>query len=226
MRDCERWVGKGVKILSNPHYDDIDDLFLDTRFMVTPYGAKCMWEMKRRVRERYQRPNDFHVFGLTADEGRRIAAFEQRNSDLKLMWVLLEAGITKEDCYRIIGIADIELPVMYKMGYGHNNCIGCVKGGKGYWNKIRRDFPDVFARRAAVQREVGCSFGGTNGAFFLDELDPEAGRDEPPQDIECGPMCRAEYTDADIVGGAVKTATTRFLPLTLVDVPPPPERLR
>lgn len=31
---------------------------------------------------------------------------------------------------------------MYDLGYANNNCIGCVKGGIGYWNKIRIDFPE------------------------------------------------------------------------------------
>ncbi len=51
--------------------------------------------------------------------------------------------------------AGIELPAMYKLGYRNNNCIGCPKGGMGYWNKIRVDFPEVFERMAALQRELG-----------------------------------------------------------------------
>jgi hypothetical protein len=53
--------------------------------------------------------------------------------------------------------AGIEIPAMYKMGYNNNNCIGCVKGGMGYWNKIRKDFPEVFNRMAVIEREVGCN---------------------------------------------------------------------
>ena len=42
---------------------------------------------------------------------------------------------------------------MYDMGYPNNNCIGCVKGGMGYWNHIRKDFPEVFDSRAKLERE-------------------------------------------------------------------------
>ena len=36
------------------------------------------------------------------------------------------------------------------------NCVkGCVKGGKGYWNKVRRDFPEQFEEIAAVQESLG-----------------------------------------------------------------------
>ncbi len=40
---------------------------------------------------------------------------------------------------------------MYDLGYPNNNCIGCVKGGMGYWNKIRKDFPEVFQKRAVAR---------------------------------------------------------------------------
>ena len=53
--------------------------------------------------------------------------------------------------------AGIELPEMYKLGYQHNNCIGCVKSsGAGYWNKIKIDFPERYflspAWREWIQR--------------------------------------------------------------------------
>lgn len=85
------------------------------------------------------------------------------------------------------------------------NCIGCVKGGMGYWNKIRRDFPAVFAKRAAIQREIGVGFGGGDVQFMLDELDPEAGRDVPEPDIECGVFCSL-YSGV-LADATVKAAT-------------------
>lgn len=220
MSDCEKWVGRKVNILSNQKYDTIDELFLAERFMVTPYGAICTKLMKRQVRERYQRAGDKHVFGLTVDENSRIALFNQRNPMLNLLWVLQVAEITKEDCYHILSAAGIELPEMYKLGYGHNNCIGCVKGGRGYWNKIRHDFPEVFALRAATQRELQCTFGSGENGFYLDELDPNAGKNEPSQDIECGPICRAEYSDL------IKDIPNKLIPLTTYVTPPAPTKLR
>jgi hypothetical protein len=90
---------------------------------------------------------------------------------------------------------------MYKMGYRNNNCIGCVKGQSGYWNKIRRDFPGVFARMAATERELDAAIckreGVTDGKrwrerVFLDELPPDAGRYNAEPDIECGVLCVSE----------------------------------
>ena len=74
---------------------------------------------------------------------------------------------------------------MYDLGYMNNNCIGCVKGGMGYWNKIRKDFPEVFNSRSKLERDIGhsCIKG-----VFLDELDPNRGRSNEVIP-DCGIMC-------------------------------------
>ena len=59
---------------------------------------------------------------------------------------------------------------MYRLGYQNNNCIGCVKGGKGYWNKIREDFPETFWEMSKAERFVGHSCIKN---CFLDELRSE-----------------------------------------------------
>ncbi|HYO08284.1 MAG TPA: hypothetical protein VER17_04885, partial [Tepidisphaeraceae bacterium] len=110
LADVERWVGRPVKKLYHPKYSGVDDVFLATRFVVGPRGAACTRVLKREVREAYQRPDDRHVLGLTADEGKRIAAFAARNPAVECVWLLAAAGITKADCYRILTAAGIELP--------------------------------------------------------------------------------------------------------------------
>lgn len=75
---------------------------------------------------------------------------------------------------------------MYDLGYRNNNCIGCVKGEMGYWNKIRMDFPEVFDRMEKLEREIGHSYikGG-----FLDELEAGRGKMEDEVMPDCTIMC-------------------------------------
>ena len=87
----------------------------------------------------------------------------------------------------------IELPKMYDLGYNHNNCIGCVKGGMGYWNQIRKDFPEHYNKMAKIEREINHSIfrnKDTNERIWLDELSIDAGnyKKEPPIscDLSCG----------------------------------------
>ena len=199
LRDVEGWLGRKVRILRSTKYTDIFDVFRKRRFLKGVHGAPCTTHLKKNVREAYQRPGDIHVFGLTADEGARIERFEARQPDLKCDFVLAEAGINKADCFRVLTAAGIELPAMYRLGYGNANCVGCVKGGMGYWNKIRVDFPAAFQRMAQLERELGHALlkdrrGGKSRPLYLDELDPSAGRGVPLPDIGCGVVC-AEQLD-------------------------------
>ena len=205
MRDVEQWIGFPIKVLGSTEYTDIFDVFDKTGWLVGPKGARCTTELKRNVRRAYQRPDDVHIFGLTADETMplcdgpredRIAGMERDNPGLQFDWNLRDAGIVKRDCYKLVHQADIELPILYRQGYRNNNCIGCVKGGMGYWNKIRVDYPEAFDRMAKQERKMGVAICHKEVPktrqrikVFLDELPPTAGRYESETDIECGPQC-------------------------------------
>lgn len=78
------------------------------------------------------------------------------------------------------------------LSHGNNNCIGCVKGGMGYWNEIRKDFPDVFSSRAKLEREIGASI--INGCY-LDELPEDAGRAQKMIRDDCGIFCEIGYQE-------------------------------
>ena len=186
MTDCEQWFGSSIKILRSEKYTDIYDVFNKSGWLVGHGMAKCAHYLKRDVREAYQGVNDVHVFGFASDEPKRIAVFEERNPELSLSWVLRDRRMTKQDCLDMISSAGISLPVMYRMGYKNNNCIGCVKGGKGYWNKIRNDFPIAFRRMAKQERKMGIS---VIRDVYLDQLPLGVGRYESEYDIECGPSC-------------------------------------
>lgn len=94
--------------------------------------------------------------------------------------------------------AGIEIPVMYKMGYSNNNCIGCVKGGISYWNKIRKDFPETFQRMAQIERIVGATcLKDRNGRIWLDELNPQRGDEIEKIISECSIICQIEFANIE-----------------------------
>ena len=203
MADVSAWIGKDVTLLKSDKYKDIFDVFRRTGWLIGVGGARCTTELKKNVRKAYQKEGDLHVFGLTSDEEGRIDQFEDNNPDLELDWILRDNGVTKNDCYKMLQDASIELPEMYKLGYNNNNCIGCVKGGMGYWNKIRRDFPEAFDRMAALEQEMDVAIcksyagDGKRKRVFLSDLDPNAGRDIPLPDIDCGVLCINNPEDRD-----------------------------
>lgn len=191
MADVEKWLGVKVSFLSSKKFKTVEEVFAKQRYMAGPHGAPCTVALKKVPRFKWQRADDIHVFGYTADEGRRIKNFEVNNPDMILSWVLRDGGITKKMCYQILMKAGIALPAMYLLGYKNNNCLGCVKAtSPGYWAKIKKDFPDVYAARVAQSRDIGTRLVEFKGErIFLDELpDGDFGRYKA-EDISCGPEC-------------------------------------
>ena len=198
LLDVQRWIGTPIKILKSDTYADILDVFRRTRWLVGTKGARCTTELKKNVRTAYQRPDDVHVFGFTTDEQHRVDRFYREQPDVLAEFPLIDAGISKAECHRLIAAAVIQSPAMYRLGYDNNNCIGCVKGGKAYWNKIRRDFPEAFDRMAKIERELNAAIckneaivngKRTRQRVFLDEL-PHDAQDEFRFEMECGVLCQ------------------------------------
>ena len=205
LKDCERWFGQEVVILGNDDYGrSIYEVFAKTRYLKGPSGARCTGELKKRVRHEFQLAGDLLVMGYTAEEARRAKRFTAQNFDANLWPVLIEAGLTHADCLAMVERAGVALPEMYRLGYTHNNCVGCVKGEAGYWNKIRIDFPEVFARMSAMEQELGrtvCKREWTeNGErklerIALKDLPPDAGNYGAEPEIQCGILCAIAESD-------------------------------
>ncbi len=184
--DCAEWFNRPVLELRSAKYKDCWQVWEERRFLNGPAGALCTVEMKKKVRQRFQQPGDIQYFGFTIEEVTRSERFIENNLEVDARFPLIESVITKQDCFKKIQAQGIELPRMYQLGYNNANCIGCVKGGMGYWNKVRVTHPEVFNRMALLERDIGhsCIKG-----VFLDELDPERGRHEDVTLPECGLFC-------------------------------------
>ena len=195
VRECEAWFGKPVKVLQSPH-KTVEHVILTSGgkgFLNGPYGAPCTRILKRRIRQEWEidhpHPDLTYVWGMDASESKRADRIIGAMPKQSHRFPLIEQNIGKEEAHAILTASGIERPAMYGMGYHNNNCVGCLKGGMGYWNKIRVDFPEVFAARAALERKIGASC--INGTF-LDELDPERGRQDGPIVADCGIMCELQ----------------------------------
>ena len=191
IKDCEKALGKPIKILRSSEYDSVEESIRSAGVIRMVSGfAPCTAWLKKRVRKQWElEHSDYeitYVWGFDLNEKRRAENVADTMSEFNHEFPLIDNNLLKQDCHAIAAELGTKRPVMYDMGYNNNNCIGCVKGGMGYWNKIRVDFPEVFESRAKLERDIGASC--INGCF-LDELDPSRGRmsDEIMQD--CGIFC-------------------------------------
>lgn len=198
LSDVGKWLGVKIEFASNYKYPSCSavDVWDSRAFMSHPKGAPCTLELKKMARQQFEMDNDidWHVLGFTAEEERRFCNFQERERPNTLP-VLIEAGLTKADCYRILLDAGIKPPRIYELGYPNANCIGCVKATSStYWNHVRKMHPDIFAARAEQSRRLGARLVRVKGnRIFLDELDPGAkGRPMKNLDFECGIFCHTD----------------------------------
>lgn len=206
-RDCEQWYGKAIHHIKNEEgYENPIDVIQKTGYVNGPEGARCSTELKKKVRlalEDAMRPNLFfpergyitnQIFGFEwkQKEVNRAIRFLQQFPEAQARFPLIERHLNKNNCASILSKEGIALPLMYRQGYNNNNCIGCVKGGKGYWNKIRIDYPEYFNAMAKAEREAGHSCIKDK---FLDELKPDEGRELEPITAECGVFCQIDKAE-------------------------------
>jgi hypothetical protein len=174
--ECVRWLNREIISLKNPDFADNYAVWTKRRYMSGVAGAPCTMEQKVTPRLAFQRPGDVHVFGYTFDTRDRIRFenFGKNYPDLIARAPLIEREITKANCLALMQDTGIEPPRTYAMGFPNANCLGsgCVKAtSPDYWSLFRREFPERFAKTAALAREIGCRLVEIHKErVFLDEL--------------------------------------------------------
>lgn len=164
--DCEAWFGWPITNLRDTKYNaSAIEVFETVGYIKGQYGAACTTRIKRGLLRTFEQLGDTLVLGYTAEEEDRYDDWIANWPDRKIVAPLIARGLTKEDCKAMVLRAGIRLPRMYELGYDNANCIGCVKGGLGYFRAIREDFPDQFERLAQAEDKVAALHG--EGAYIL-----------------------------------------------------------
>lgn len=204
LNDVEKWLGVPVVRLRDERFGaSAYEVFRRFRFTRSKTGAKCSSHLKRQVLDRWKLDGDIAVLGYTCEETERADRFLDRDATAE--FPLIDGQISKADCLAMIQHAGLILPEMYRLGYNNANCIGCVKGGAGYWNKIRRDFPERFEEMCRVEELIGPGSylfrdRKTGVRFPLRQLDPSSGRHDEPL-VECGFSCMLMEEELNNDGG-------------------------
>ncbi len=161
--DCEKWYRLPIEIITGigEKYSNIFDVWRTYKSLNTATGAICSSELKRMVREKWEKENRFkhQVFGFEFDKkemNRALSMTLNHGARTKAIYPLLLMGYDKKDCIRIVAEQGIEIPLMYKLGFQNNNCFGtgCIQGGIGYWQKMQREFPNKFEVMADLKHEL------------------------------------------------------------------------
>lgn len=198
LADCERWFDHPIQVLIDVKYGaSVHEVWRRKRFMNSAMGAPCAALLKRELLDAVLLPGDTYAFGFTVEEADRT----ERHPGA--LFPLIDANLTHDDCLAMVERAGLLLPEMYRLGFNNANCIGCCKGGEGYWNKVRQDFPERFAQVVQIQESIGPGAylfrnRQTGVRFGLKDLRPGAGRHDEPLP-SCSFFC--DIAEQDIQSG-------------------------
>jgi len=117
------------------------------------------------------------VFGIGADEinraNRLINVYKtvaiKSGKWPVLRFPLIGEQVTKQQIDDFLNDTGIQEPVLYRMGFIHNNCSGgCVRAGKKQWKLLYEKFPDVYMERERVEKNIR-EYLDKDIHFFKDE---------------------------------------------------------
>jgi hypothetical protein len=163
LKDCEKWYKLPIELLSSDKYESIRETWYKHLSLNTANGAICSSKLKRSVREKWEKTNtfSFQVFGFEFNkhEFNRALSFKLNHSHTNPIFPLLMFGYDKDYCIKAVQNEGIQIPEPYRLGYNNNNCLsnddgGCTQGGIGYWQKLQRELPHLYEKRAIIEHEL------------------------------------------------------------------------
>ena len=201
-RECEAWFGRDIVTLRNARYQDTWAVWEARKYLSGISGAPCTIALKVEPRLDFQRPDDIHVFGYTADASdiTRARRLREHFFELTIETPLIDRGLTKAACLSMIESAGLTPPITYSLGFPNANCLPCVKAtSPEYWALVRRHFPDIFTRMTELSRRLNVRLARLSGErVFIDEIPADQDTTDPVVP-SCDFLCAiAEQDFADV----------------------------
>jgi len=188
----------------------VEALFYDNKALANSRMPFCSRILKAKRLQNFYKDGDTLVFGIGLHEVHRarrlieiythVAA--QKKKWPKLTFPLIGEKVTKQTIDAFLKTAGIQEPLLYRLGFVHNNCSGgCVRAGKKQWKLLHDKLPEVYAERERVEREVreylgkdisinrGETLEAFRGRIERNELSAHYAADDDPQETECIGIC-------------------------------------
>ena len=212
--DLYRFLDDLASYLKHPITFDSDgrspeDLFYDNNALANNRMPFCSRVLKAERLQEFYKHEDVLVFGIGEDEPHRMVRLVEMYKMIgiktrkiaRLCFPLISENITKREIDDFLIDAGLKEPLLYRLGFLHNNCSGgCVRAGKKHWKLLYEKLPEVYADRERVEREMR-EYTGKDIHFLKDEtLESFRGRIErnelsshyDPEDdkeVECIGIC-------------------------------------
>jgi len=140
-------------------------VFRDKRFLGNSWADPCSAILKRElmgrwVKDRFTPENSVRVLGYDWSEGHRLRRIQER-LDWTVEAPLLDPPyLEKRDIIQKARDAGLHIPLMYELGFEHNNCYGkCVKAGQAHFAKLYHLLPEAYADVEAKEEALRVMLG-------------------------------------------------------------------
>ena len=175
LNDLEKYFNHQITIDSDGRSPE--DLFYDNAALANNRMPFCSKELKAKRLQKFYQDGDIIIFGISKDEAHRanrlIQVYNEISKKTKklctLRFPLISENVTKEQINQFLIDANIKQPLLYTLGFLHNNCSGgCVRAGKKHWKLLYEKLPNVYLDRERVENDMR-EYTGKDIHFFKDE---------------------------------------------------------
>ena len=167
-KDLYRFLDDLSKFFDHPITEDsdgrsVDEVMFDKRALANNRMPFCSRILKAERLQKFCQSGDLLIFGISNDEMDRVLRIvpiyrelsARKNKQLAIRFPLIETATSKEAIDEWLKLIGIKQPLLYDLGFSHNNCSGgCVRAGKKQWVRLYKNLPDVYAHRETVEKEM------------------------------------------------------------------------
>lgn len=154
-----------------------EELFYNHNALANNRMPFCSHILKAKRLQKFYKNGDTLIFGIGSDEPHRanriVGVYQtvaiKTGKWPELIFPLIIEGVTKDQIDSFLYNIKIKQPILYELGFLHNNCSGgCVRAGKNQWKLLYEKLPKIYADRERVEREMR-KYTGKDISFFKDE---------------------------------------------------------
>lgn len=184
--DLYRFINQLSRALGKPYIHLIDGrdpwaVFVDNKYIGNSQTAHCSKDLKTAKVAEWMEAEAWHheplVLGMYKDEEDRLerARFNWRPQEVTSL--LIEHKVTPGMAADLVSFYVKKRPVLYDMGFIHNNCGGmCVRGGQGQFARLLDMRPKFYKKMEARNEWARSMIPGieeTGGGFIRVQRDNE-----------------------------------------------------
>lgn len=161
LYDLEKHLKHSITIDSDGR--NPKQLFFDNRALANNLMPFCSRILKAERLQKFYKDGDILIFGIGKDEierAQRLVGMYQKIATKtrkypRLKFPLITEKVTKYQVNKFLIDAGITEPLLYRLGFQHNNCSGgCVRAGKLHWRLLYEKLPEIYADREQTENEI------------------------------------------------------------------------